>query len=285
MALQSDSLLQTTRVTNAIESGARFAASAPVLPPVEDVLQFTSDCVALLDREWRFTFLNRNAEQVLARGRDLIGKELHEIFASERGTKEWKQTQAAGKNGESTRFEFFAAHLQAWFEVDIHPMPSGLQIYFRDVTARRAQEAATAAREETLRLALEAVGDAAWDWNLRSGRLRVEGRHVESLGYQLTRFDGSAKTMSSIIHEDDLVDATKELTKHLAGRSRSFGYKLRLRSHSGEWRWTMCRGRVIERDPVTGWALRMVGTSLDIHKLAEAAAPVPKRKRVRTETG
>lgn len=261
----------------------RAAASGPQLPPVLDVLEHTSDCIALLDRDWRFTFLNGNARKVLARGRDLIGAELHDVFASERGTKEWKQTQAAAKAGQSTHFEFFASHVQLWFEVDIHPLPSGLQIYFRDVTARRAAEAALAAREETLRLALKAVGDAAWDWNLRSGKLRVEGRHVQSLGYQMTRFDGSAKTMKTIIHEDDLEVTLRELVKHLAGRSKSFGHKFRLRSSSGEWRWTMCRGRVIERDPVTGWALRMVGTSLDIHKLAEAAAPPPKTARPRQD--
>lgn len=254
-------------------------ASGPQLPPVLDVLEHTSDCVALLDRNWRFTFLNGNAQKVLARGRDLIGAELHEVFASERGTKEWKQTQEAAKVGQSAHFEFFASHVQLWFEVDIHPLPSGLQIYFRDVSARRAAEAAIAAREETLRLALKAAGDAAWDWNLRSGRIRVEGRYVQSLGYQMTRFDGSAETMKRIIHEDDLEETLRELMKHLAGRSTSFAHKFRLRSSSGEWRWTMSRGRVIDRDPVTGWASRMVGTSLDIHKLAEAAAPRPKRAR------
>src|SRR3954454_3100929 len=136
-------------------------AVAPELPPVLDVLEHTSDCVVLLDDQWRFTFLNANARKVLERGRDLIGCELHDIFASERGTREWKQTQTAAKAGQSTRFKFFAAHLQLWFEVDIHPLPSGLQIYFRDITARIEAEAALAAREETLRLALEAVGDAA----------------------------------------------------------------------------------------------------------------------------
>ncbi len=248
--------------------------SPPQLPHVLEVLEHTSDCVALLDAAWRFTYLNRNAREVLGQGRDLIGAELHDVFASERGTKEWRQTQAAAKARTSTQFEFFASHLELWFEVDIHPIPSGLQVYFRNVTDRKKAQAAVEAQEETLRLALEAVGDAAWDWDLRSGGLRIVGRHVKSFGYHLTRFDGSVETMGSIIHRDDVDAMTKELTKHLAGRSRSFGCKFRARASNGEWRWTMTRGRVIERDPITGWALRMVGTSLDIHKLAEAAKPV-----------
>ena len=266
-------------------SKAKDGASArdPQLPPVLDVLEHTSDCVALLDRDWRFTFLNGNARKILSRGRDLIGAELHDIFASERGTKEWKQTQEAAKAGRSARLEFFASHLQLWLEIDIHPLPSGLQIYFRDVSARRAAEAEIAAREQTLRLALKAVGDAAWDWNLRDGHIRVEGRQVRALGYRMTRFDGSAETMKTIIHQDDLKETLSELVKHLGGRSKSFGHKFRVRTHAGEWRWTMCRGRVIERDPITNWALRMVGTMFDIHKLAEAAMPRPKKVRRRQD--
>jgi PAS domain-containing protein len=248
---------------------------APQLPPVLDVLEHTSDCVALLDEQWRFTYLNGNARRILERGRDLIGCELHHIFASERGTREWKQTQTAAKAGQSTHFKFFATHLELWFEVDIHPLPSGLQIYFRDVTARMEAEAALASREETLRLALEAVGDAAWDWNLRTGLMRIEGRHVAALGYQLERFDGSAETMKTFIHERDLEGLTRELMRHFAGRSRTFAGQFRIRASSGEWRWTISRGRVIERDPVTGWALRMVGTSVDIHNLSNVAQRKP----------
>jgi PAS domain-containing protein len=255
------------------------AAVAPQLPPVLDVLEHTSDCVALVDDKWRFTYLNGNAQRVLGRGRNLIGCELHHVFASERGTREWKQTQAAAKAGKSTHFQFFALHLESWFEVDIHPLPCGLQIYFRDLSARRKAEAALATREETLRLALEAVGDAAWDWNLLTGLIRIEGRHVASLGYRRERFDGSADTMKSFIHEADVQGLSNELTNHLAGRSRSFAAQFRVRARSGEWRWTMCRGRVIERDPITGWAVRMVGTSVDIQNLSNVAQRRPKACR------
>ncbi|MDP9413895.1 MAG: PAS domain-containing protein [Pseudomonadota bacterium] len=118
----------------------RASPSYPQLPHVLEVLEHTSDCVALLDAAWRFTFLNGNARAVLGQGRDLIGAELHDVFASERGTKEWRQTQAAAKARSSTHFEFFASHLGLWFEVDIHPIPSGLQVYFRDVTDRKRRK-------------------------------------------------------------------------------------------------------------------------------------------------
>ena len=256
-----------------LEEAKRRASPFPAtvdLPPILDVLEYTTDCVVLLDSEWRFRYLNRNAQAVLARGRNLLGAALHEVFASEQGTKEWKLTQSAAKDRESTQFEFFASHLNVWFEVHIHPIPSGLQIYFRDVTARREAEAALARREEALRLALEAVGDAAWDWDLKAEKISISGRHVKSLGYGHMRFDGSIGELSAIIHPDDVGPMTKELTKHLAGRSNRYCCEFRMRATDGEWRWCTTRGRVIERDPVTNWATRMVGTSIDMSRMAPA---------------
>jgi PAS domain S-box-containing protein len=252
------------------EHGASRIPASVDLPPILDVLEYTTDCVVLLDANWRFQYLNRNAQAVLATGRNLLGAELHEVFASEKGTEEWKLTQSAAKERKSTQFEFFASHLKVWFEVHIHPIPSGLQIYFRDVTARRDAEAALAKREGALRLALEAVGDAAWDWDLKAEQISISGWHVKSLGYGPTRFDGSIRKLNALIHPDDLREMTKELNKHLAGRSKRYCCEFRMRAISGEWRWCTTRGRVIERDPVTGWATRMVGTSIDMSRLAAA---------------
>lgn len=250
---------------------------AVALPSIEEVLDHTTDCIVILDDDWCFKYLNRRAREVLGRGEDLTGLALHEVFKAEHGTAEWKETQRAARQRKHTSFEFLASHLQIWFEVHVHPLAGGLQIYFRDVTNRREAERALAQREEALRLALEAVGDAAWDWNLKTGRLTVGGRQVASLGYGSTRHDGSVEALSTIIHRDDVEQVVRELRRHLAGRSPAFGCKFRLRSAKGEWHWTLSRGRVIERDPITNWATRMVGTSVDIACLSRAAMPRKKR--------
>lgn len=90
------------------------------------------------------------------------------------------------------------------------------------------------------------------------------------------RFDGSIGELNALIHPEDLGHMTKELTKHLAGRSERYCCEFRMRATNGEWRWSTTRGRVIERDPVTGWATRMVGTSIDMSRMA-AAGREPSR--------
>jgi PAS domain S-box-containing protein len=259
---------------NVGESGDSPAGSAaarrrpgPALPCAEEILNHTTDCVVLLDERWRFTYLNRRAEQVLGRGETLIDRALHHVFAAEQGSAEWKQMQRAAERREYASFEFFASHLRLWFEVHIHPIDDGLQVYFRDVTPRREAEAALAQREAALRLAMEAVGDAAWDWDLPTGRLSIAGRQVAALGYGTLRADASAAALGAIIHPDDLEKTLQELRRHLAGRSKFFSGKFRVRSTDGSWHRTVTRGRVIERDPVTNWAVRMVGTSMDLARL------------------
>lgn len=237
------------------------------LPPIEEILEFTTDCVALLDHEWRFVFLNRNAVTALGGRDDLIGASLHDVFALERGSAEWKKTQGAARSRQAARFEFHAGHLGAWFDVHIHPSPSGLQIYFRDVTARRAADAALSKSEEILRLGLEAAGDAAWDWNLTTKTISITGRLMKALGYGGSSFEGPFEALAAIMHPDDVDLARRTLAHHLAGRSDYYRCAYRIRFRDGTWRWNLDCGRVIVRDPVTGWATRIVGTSSDISDL------------------
>jgi len=246
------------------------AQARPSLPPIEEVLEFTTDCVALLDHKWRFTFLNRKAIATIGGKADLIGTALHDVFVLEKDSAEWKKTQAAAAAREAVAFEFHAAHLGLWFEVHIHPSPSGLQIYFRDITQSRAAKLALARSEETLRLGLEAAGDAAWDWDLTEGRIAISGRMVKALGYGDSSFDGSIGFFTKLIHPDDVRMASRTLQAHLAGHADVYRCAYRVRAKDGRWRWNLDRGRVIERDPITNWATRIVGTSSDISDLGFA---------------
>ncbi|MDP9418367.1 MAG: SpoIIE family protein phosphatase [Actinomycetota bacterium] len=108
-----------------------------------------------LDRDWRFTYVNAEAERVLGRSRaELLGGELWELFPTAVGTEFETQYRSAVRTGTLAAFEaYYPAPLDAWYEVRAWPGPDGLSVYFLDVTARRtAQERAehTAARAALL---------------------------------------------------------------------------------------------------------------------------------------
>ncbi len=118
------------------------ASLAALLPPVLDALEGTTDCVFLLDRDFNFTYFNSNAVAAIAGGRELVGSSLWSAFPRTEETRAAAFLRAAADQRKSVRFDFFHPDLARWFEVNVRPIPSGLQVFFRDLTIERGAAAA-----------------------------------------------------------------------------------------------------------------------------------------------
>jgi len=134
-------------------------------------------------------------------------------------------------------------------------------------------EAIRSAYEEKLRLALEASGDGAWDWDIASGRIELSPSLIERIGLAYGSLPERLDLLEALMHPDDRDTFYRRLDDHLQGRSAAFACEYRLRNQAGAWRWTEVRGRVVDRAE-DGAPLRMVGTARDIsgRKADEARA-------------
>ena len=103
------------------------------------VLESMSVAFFHLDLEWRFAFLNAEAERLLGFGREqLLGREVWEMFPAALDSDFERLYRGAMSSGEPTTFEtFYPAPLNAWYEVRAFPSADGLAVYFLDVTARK----------------------------------------------------------------------------------------------------------------------------------------------------
>ncbi|MCY7379359.1 MAG: PAS domain-containing protein [Gemmatimonadaceae bacterium] len=109
---------------------------------LNSVLSSISDAFYVLDHEWRFTYVNDQAEQVLLRQRDdLLGRVVWEEFPASVNSTFETQYRLAVESGRVTVFEEFYEPLDTWFEVRAYPGPDGLSVYFQDVTLRHATDA------------------------------------------------------------------------------------------------------------------------------------------------
>ncbi len=117
----------------ALEQAARERAT--------DILESISDAFFAVDREWRFTYVNREAEKLWGRSREeLLGKILWEEFPQAKDSESYRQTRRAMEDGVTTEFETFSPVLGVWIAGRAYPSREGLSVYFWDVTERRLAE-------------------------------------------------------------------------------------------------------------------------------------------------
>jgi two-component system sensor kinase FixL len=240
------------------------AGEAEMVPLAEELMEGAIDCIFLLDRDWRFTYLNSNAVEKIGRGRDLRGSVIWDSFPLAAHTLGWSELHRSAADRVPVRFQFFEPDVDCWFDVNVRPVTGGLQVAFRDITAERQTNVALQLNAETLRMALEATGDGAWDWNLVSGEVTMSPRFIQHLGYTPGELRADFGAVRELVHADDWPVLEKRLDDHLKGRSDAFACEYRLRRRDGSWCWNYDRGRIVARDPDSGAPLRMVGTASDV---------------------
>ena len=96
---------------------------------------------------------------------------------------------------------------------------------------------------------IDSMGDGIWDWNLQTGEVFYSDRWLESLGYSRSDVSGDIGFVADLIHPEDRELLAEIGSAHLEGKTDYFECEFRLRRKSGEYRWTLGRGRVLERDP------------------------------------
>lgn len=204
-----------------------------------DILEKTSDGFFAVDRDWKFTFVNRQAEKLLDRHReDLIGKdfwvELPE-FTRDAFEKNYRRAMS-----EQVAIEFEASDPsgKVWFELLAYPSGGGVSVFLRDVTDRKRveEERLTTDKLESLgTLAggiahdlnnlltvisgniglaqIEAPGSPA---NLLSflSRAGEAAQHAAQLSNQLLTFSKGGTPLKRVVSISDLVTQAAEFALH-----------------------------------------------------------------------
>jgi diguanylate cyclase (GGDEF)-like protein/PAS domain S-box-containing protein len=143
------------------------------------------------------------------------------------------------------------------------PEDRGWQVILVDITERRQMEDRVRASEERWKLALEAVGDGVWDWNVQTGEVVFSKRFGLLYGFVEQEYGHHVEDWRLRVHPDDRLRVTAELQAYLSGRTGSYANEHRGQCHDGRWKWVLTRGSVVSRTP-DGKPLRMIGTHVDI---------------------
>lgn len=132
---RQESARQRTAATKAGTEAASAAERAI------ETLESMSDAFFTLDPEWRFTYLNPQAELILGRRReDLLGHDMWEEVPQVLGSGVEDEYRRAVREQVPVRFEQPYEPLDSIFEVRVYPVVAGLAVYLSDVTEHRLRD-------------------------------------------------------------------------------------------------------------------------------------------------
>jgi PAS domain S-box-containing protein len=143
----------------------------PALDP-EAILENITEAFYALDRDWRFVYVNREAERLLERTRSsLLDRNIWQEFGDTVGSGFERQYRAAMETGEPVQFEEFHPALGRWMQVRAYPTNDQLIVYFRDITERREAEDGVRMGRQRLDDALRSADLGLWYCDLPFDKL------------------------------------------------------------------------------------------------------------------
>lgn len=126
----------------------------------EDILESISDCFYALDKDLRFTYVNKAAEEIWGRLRaELIGLKIADVFAGLIDISLSKFHQVL-KEQIPQNYQVYSKVIQRWGEMNVYPSQDGISVYFHDITERKRAEEALKESEQLYRTLFENTEDA-----------------------------------------------------------------------------------------------------------------------------
>ena len=222
--------------------------------------------IGYIDAGQRFSFNNRTYEHWLDKPKaEITGRTVREVFGEAEYEKMRPHLERALRGGiASFHHEHWlhgaVRHAQTTFAPDFDRSGAvrGCFVVAKDIGSTIAELRASQQRTE---LALGGSNVELWDADLQSGKVSLADKQV------------TLQALAALVHPDDLAAVRASLRGAVKGLAPAYAAEHRVRIAGGEYRWILSRGRVTQRDPANGRALRMIGTNVDIHerKLAELA--------------
>lgn len=156
---------------------------------IREILESISDAFYAVDKNWKFTYFNKEAENLLLKkADDVLGKNIWEIFPSSADTSIRKIYKRVARTKNTESFEYYFPGNGKWYEIYAYPSQGGVSAYFKNIDERKqAAEKLENAYQEKINI-LESIGDAFFNVNkdwvvtyLNKEAEKVLGRKRDSL--------------------------------------------------------------------------------------------------------
>ncbi|MCC5651179.1 GAF domain-containing protein [Nostoc sp. XA013] len=260
---------------------AAHAESESARIRIANLLESITDAFFALDKKWRFTYINGQAELLLQKTQnELLGQSIWEVFPELIDTTFHREYHRAMLEQVSVEFEEFYQPLNCWLQVHAYPAKDGLSVYFQDITERLRTAEALRESEERWQLALHGNNDGIWDWNLKTNEVFFSTRWKEMLGYKDHEVSNGWDEWTKLIHPDERDWVLQAFQDHFAKKTPFYVCEYRVQCQDGSYKWILDRGQALwdASDDI----VRMVGSYTDITDRKQADEEL-KRQNLRSQ--
>ncbi|MDB5838148.1 MAG: hypothetical protein JWQ23_100 [Herminiimonas sp.] len=210
------------------------------------VLESITDAFFMLDHEWRFTYVNKAAENILRRPRaELLCKVVWDEFRETVGSTFYIESHRAVEQHCTTAYVEFYQPLGAWLEVRAYPSVEGLAVYFRDVTERKEAQDRIRESEERFRIIARATTDRIWDWDARTGKLWWNESMHDAFAIPFPDGEPNIEAWSGRIHPDDKARVLQGIQELVEGGGENWSDEYRFMRNDGSYAYVLDHGFVV----------------------------------------
>ncbi len=213
--------------------------------------------------DWRFLYLNETAVSQGHKTREeFLGRTMMEVLPGIEDTELFTIMKRVMEEREIQHFinEFtYWDGTKGWFELSIQPVEEGIFILSMDITERKLVEEELTESRERVNLALKGAELGMWDYNIPQDTRIFDERSVELLG----SYPKNDKEFVLLIHPDDIKPYNEAWDALEEGKEPIYIFEYRIRDLSGQYRWLMEKGKIVEWDSNKN-PIRATGTIQDI---------------------
>jgi formate hydrogenlyase transcriptional activator len=245
------------------------------------------DLIFVLDHEHRIVRANRAAaERLGCSAEELVGQCCYAVAHGTDRPPDFCPHSQLLRDGQAHTAEVYEPRVGGHFAVSVTPLTNGRGETIgavhvaRDITElKRIEAELRSARDLTKQrhaLAVAAMLDGLWEWDLTTDCVLYSDRYLEVLGYPREETSGTIDFFKDILHPEDAPAVWEAVERTLADKS-PHEIEFRLRSKTGEYRWFLSRGQV--QWDADGKPTRMAGVIQDITSQKQAKEAWAERAR------
>ncbi|HVN53956.1 MAG TPA: PAS domain S-box protein [Anaerolineaceae bacterium] len=120
------------------------------------VLESMPDAFVSFDADMHYTYVNANAERLLAARREaLLGKDVRIVYPDEESNKTISLYEQVLQEQQPMTLTSYHAGFDRWVEVRAFPTPDGVSVFYKDISAQVKAEEARCESEERFHLVLK----------------------------------------------------------------------------------------------------------------------------------